>query len=364
MTTVRQIYDALNEWAPFSLTEEGDNTGLLAGSPDTPVHKALLTLDMTMDAVREAVSAGAQLLLSHHPVIYHPLYKLTEDDPACFMLKNGLAALCAHTNLDMAEGGVNDALTAALGLPAGGQLLDVVHSVPYKQVVVFVPETHAGSVYEAICEAGGGEQGDYTKCAFSTPGTGRFLPGDEASPFIGQVGKVEKVDEIRLEMLVKPDRLKGVLSAMKAAHPYEEPAFQVLDNHALYEEQGFGRIIELQEPVSPRQLAKKIKTALDCTSVRFVDTDRPLKRIAICSGGAGSMLGKALKKGADAYITGDVKHDQLITARNAGIALFDAGHFHTETVVLKPLLEKLSACFPQVDFFIAKANRDPASYEI
>lgn len=362
MTTVKQLYDAMNRLAPFSLAEKGDNVGLLSGEMSAPVKKVLLALDISNYVAAEAAEKGADLVISHHPVIYHPLYTLKAENPACRLLKSGIAAICAHTNLDIARGGVNDILQQALGFPEG-ELIEVAKVLPYKQVVVFVPESHVEAVYEAMGSAGAGTLGNYTGCAFSSAGEGRFVPNTKASSFIGSAGETEKVREIRLEMLASPERLGAVLCAMKAAHPYEEPAFQVLDNHALREEYGFGRLCTLEQEILPKALAHRIKEALGCTLVRYVDTGRPLKRVAFCSGGAGSLLPDALRLGADAYISGDIKHDQWITAQNEGVALFDAGHYHTERIVLPMLKKALSKEFSEVCFEIAASDTDPVSYE-
>ena len=362
MTTVNQIYSFIDKIAPFKLAEKSDNVGLLVGEKTSEVKKALLSLDITNAVANEAKSVGAELLISHHPIIFNPLYVLNDKNPACFLLKNNINAICAHTNLDMAKGGVNDILAESLGLKDTGRLIETIYKIPYKQVVVFVPEGNAENVYSAMCNAGGGTQGNYSGCAFSCNGIGKFLPEENAKPFIGVVGEIEEVHEVRLEMLVKPSCLNAVISALKASHPYEEPAYQVLDNNALTDEYGFGKICTLEKEMTPKELAGHIKASLNCTVIRYVDGGNPIKTVAFCSGGGGSLINDAIALGVDAYICGDIKHDQFVTAKNSDFSIFDAGHFHTETIVLPYLKKALSAEFPNVVFEIAKGNCDPVTY--
>lgn len=363
--TVGQVFDAVNSIAPFRTAAKWDNSGLLVGDRETEVTSALFALDITNDVVNEAVNKGANLIISHHPVIFNPLYTIGKDNPVYLMIKNGISAICAHTNFDMAEGGVNDVLIEALKLKPLNIPLETEKSTPYYQLVVFVPKTHAEQVRNAICHAGGGEQGEYSDCSFSCEGTGRFLPKENANPFLGKVGVPEEAEEVRMEMLVRPDRLKSVVSAMLEAHPYEEPAYQILENHALKSEIGFGNICTMEKAFSPRELAEHIKVCLGCRVVRYADGGKPIKKIAVCSGSGGSFLETAIAMGAEALITGDVKHDRLIDAKNMGISLFDAGHYHTENPAMLKLMENLK-CMLGEDFRaeLAESNSDPAEYTI
>lgn len=359
---INEVYNWLDGLAPFKTAEKWDNSGFLAGNPDEELTGAVFALDITLPVIKEAKENGCNLIVSHHPVIFDPIKSVCAGSVAYELTVSGISAICAHTNLDMAAGGVNDVLIERLGLIPTERLLETVGNKPFYQVYVFAPRAQAEEVYAAMCKAGGGILGDYADCAFMSDGVGRFLPLEKAKPFLGAVGVPEKAAEVRIEMLVAPSKLKAVISGMKKAHPYEEPAFGISENHALYEETGFGRICELPEELTPSAFAEKIKTALGCKALRFVDTKKPLKTAAVCSGSGGSFIEAAIEMGADALIAGDIKHDQLIEALNRGLAVFDAGHYHTEYPVIPVLLEKFRSAFPDIPAKEAVKGEDPASY--
>lgn len=362
MTTVKDIYDYINKIAPFSYTDSFDNTGLLVGEGSKEVTKILLALDITNDVIDEAVQNNCNMIVSHHPIIFNPLKKLNDSNPACKLLKNNINAVSAHTNYDMALGGISDMMAELLGLENTGEVIDVIHSKPYCQLIVFVPKDNAHDVYKAMSEAGGGEQGNYSGCAFQNDGEGCFIPRDGSNPFMGSIDKLEKVLEVRIEMLVKPSKVNAVVSAMKKAHPYEEPAYSILENHALYENIGYGRMCISNEPMTAKSLAEKVKTIFGCEVVRYTDTDKPIKKIALCSGSGGGDYLSVYERGADAYITGDVKHDQWIGASNINFSLIDGGHFYTENIAMEYLKKGLKNEFPQLNIDIAKSNIDVVKY--
>lgn len=364
MVNIREIYNFIDKLAPFSYTDKFDNTGLLVGDYEKNVSRILLALDITNDVADEANERNCDLVVSHHPIIFHPLKRLDSGNPVYRLASKGISAICAHTNLDMAENGVSDRMADLLGLEGEREVFETIYSKPYLQVVVFVPVDNADEVYKAMSAAGAGELGNYKGCAFGSNGNGRFMPMDGANPYIGEVGKIESTDETRLEMLVKPSRLGGVLKAMAEAHPYEEPAYQVIENHAVYENIGYGRIYRLEEAISTDTLLSMVKKAFGCTVVRYTDSGKLIQKVALMSGSGGSSYELAAAKGIDAYITGDVKHDQWIGASNIGLTMLDAGHFHTENIILEYLLEKIKLQFPEIDIEIAKSNKDVVKYSV
>lgn len=362
MIKVREVYDFLNELAPFVYTDKFDNTGLLVGDFNDNVNKILLALDITNAVIDEALNKDFGLIISHHPIIFNPIKRMDSNNPVYKLVRNFKNAIAVHTNLDMANGGVSDIMAELLCLKNTEEVLETAYKNPYKQVVVFVPKDNVNEVYNAMTNAGAGEQGSYRGCSFSVDGEGVFQPIQGANPHIGTVGKLEKVNEVRLEMLVKPSKLNAVIKAMLNAHPYEEPAYQILDNHALYEEIGYGRICEVEDEIDARALAEKVKKAYNCSVVRYVDGGKPVKRIAVCSGSGGGLYELAHQKGVDAYITGDIKHSQWIGANNLGLTLIDGGHFHTENIILKYLQRKIKERFPTIEVEIAEFNFDVVKY--
>ncbi|MCM1022564.1 MAG: Nif3-like dinuclear metal center hexameric protein [Prevotella sp.] len=259
MYTVKDLMILMDRIAPLKNIHKGDNSGLLAGDENTPVTKVLFALDITCEVVREAVKIGAEAIVAHHPVIFHPLYRLDESNPACLALKHGIACICFHSPLDMADDGVND--------------------------IIF----------------------------------------DMLSPDLG---------------------LKK-LSVLESVHP---------------DGRGYGWVCSVKNELLPSELGKLLKDVFGCTVVRYTNSGKLVKKLAFCSGGAGGNLPLAIEQGADAYVTGDVKHDQWITARNSGAALYDCGHFHTEDIVIPYLIKRFREEYPQLEAVRAEADRDPVDY--
>ncbi len=259
MYTVKDIFAAMDVIAPMKNLHKGDNSGLLVGDETAPVTKVLFALDITCEVVREAIEIGAEVIVAHHPVIFHPLYTLDDSNPACLALKHGIACICFHSPLDMADGGINDIIFDMLNPP-----------LKLKKQAVLEPVHTDGRGYGWVCSVG---------------------------------------NEIM------PDKL-GVL----------------------------------------------LKDIFGNKVVRYTNSGRAVKKIAFCSGGAGGNLPLAIEQGADAYVTGDVKHDQWITARNNGIALYDCGHFHTEDIVIPYLIKRFGEILSGLELVHAKSDKDPVDY--
>ena len=352
MLTIGDVYNAVNTIAPFSLAESWDNTGLLVGSHKTQLRGAVAALDVTDAVIEEAVCAGANLIITHHPVIFSPLKQIDGESLLYRLIALGIAVISAHTNLDIAAGGVNDALAQRLEL-TGLRPLQFQAEQAFYKVAVMVPVQDKEPVYEAMAAAGAGKLGNYAKCGFFALGEGRFLPLDGANPAVGGIGKQESVQEIRLEMMVAPANLQAVVSAMKAAHPYEEAAYDVYKTHAVKETQSLGYVGELPQSLTPCELALWVKEKLGARGVRFLEGAMPIKTVAICGGSGGEFLEKAQKLGAEALITADVKHSQMLQAAHLGITLIDAGHFDTEVLVLQPFVEALRSLLPELEIEIS-----------
>jgi dinuclear metal center YbgI/SA1388 family protein len=362
MPTVEEIFRFLNEIAPLKLAEDYDNPGLLVGDKKSNVSKALLSLDITPITAGEAASCGAQLVISHHPVIFKPVKSVLSsgNTAAVWKLVNlSLSAICMHTNLDAASGGVNDALAAALSLNDISPL-GLLRSENYKKIAVFVPESHAEKVRLAMAETGAGRLGAYGGCAFESRGVGYFRPLEGSKPFIGETGSEERVNEVRVEVICAPDNVKKTVAAMLAIHPYEVPAYDIFDDEAVSVKYGIGRLGYLAAEMLLEEFAHEVKSALLSACVKVVDSGKPAFKIALCSGSVDAdFISAAAESGVDTLLTGEMKHSLYYVAMEAGINVVEAGHFATETVILPKLQEKLSAAFPQTVFEIAKSNREP-----
>ena len=351
---------------PPSLAEEWDNVGLQVGDPAAPLERVLIALDVTAATLSEAQSHNVQAIVSHHPLIFRPLKNITTLDPNSRLLMQAISAniaiIAVHTNLDCGADGLNDWLARRLGiddaLPLQGGTL------PLYKLVVYVPVGYEAAVESALFAAGAGTIGAYDHCSFACPGTGRFRPGAASTPFIGTAGQESTPAEIRLETIVSAERVTKVLDKLRKAHPYEEPAYDLLLLQNRRTDLGLGRIGRLPQALPLHDYARQIAAALGTESLRLVgDPQRLVRKVACCGGSGASLLFDAQRQGADLLVTGDVKYHDARNALDLGLALIDAGHFATEVLMVAGLAEKLRAAayarqLP-LEFIESTSGQDP-----
>ncbi len=349
MLRLADVIAVLDEWFDPRWAESWDAVGLVCGDPVQPVERVLLAVDAVPGSVAEAVEFGAHLLVTHHPLLLTGVHDVPADDPkgglVHRMIRAGTAHFVAHTNADVAEPGVSDALAHRLGVTDLRPLED--HPDPaLDKLVVFVPAGDAQRMVDALAAAGAGAIGDYDRCAWTTTGEGTFRPLAGANPTVGRVGEVERVAEVRVEMVVPAGRRAAVVAALRAAHPYEEPAFDLLAQVPIPGRRGTGRVGRLATPMTLREFTAHAAAALPPTAwgVRAAgDPDRRVETVAVCGGSGGSLAEHARRAGADAFLTADLKHHpavEAVTERGGdGMALVDAAHWATEA----PWLDALAA---------------------
>lgn len=346
MRTIREAVEYCDFLAPFETAEPWDNAGLLIGDENAPLTGILVTLDVTKDAVREAAETGCSLIVSHHPVIFRPLARLeAESVPAC-CVRNGLSVVSLHTNLDAAGNGVNRALGEALGL-AGLRPFGPAGTRPSHVLRTSVPAPSAEEVFRALTAAGAGETAGYESAGCFSAVEGRFVPKPGAHPARGRVGQAETVPEILIETLVPPGREDAVLAALRAAHPYEEPNVSLFPNGADRGTAVRGMIGNLPEPLSPESFALLAETALR-TRVVYTERVGSVRAVAVTGGAGSEFLGEAAKAGADAFVTGEVKHHEWFLARERNLMLVAAGHYETEQPAMDLLALSLRKAFPEL----------------
>lgn len=325
--TVIQYFEQL---APKHLALPDDKIGLQLGTLQKEIKKIVVTLDVTEEVVDEAIQQKADLIIAHHAIIFRPLVSLQTDLPAgrlyAKLLKNDIAVYIAHTNLDVAEGGINDLMAEALQLKEK-TFLDEIHTEKLKKLVVFVPEDHHERILQAIFQAGAGWIGRYSHCSFNLEGTGTFMPQEGSDPYIGSEGKLERVKEIRLETIIPEKIQRSVVQAMLKAHPYEEVAYDLYPMDLHGRTFGLGRVGKLPEILTLQDLAEKVKTAFDVPALRVVgDLQKPIKKVAVLGGAGRSYVKHALFAGADVLVTGDIDYHTAHDALAAGLAIIDPGH--------------------------------------
>lgn len=340
------IIQYVEQLAPKHLAMEGDKIGLHVGTLQKQVKKVMVALDVLDHVVDEAIAEGVDLIVAHHAVIFRPLKHLRTDLPAGRLyeklIKHDIAVYTAHTNLDTAEGGMNDWLAEAIGLTDVEPLDEHVQD-PLKKLVVYVPVSHAEAVLTAISQAGAGWIGNYSHCTFQTRGIGTFMAQAGTNPYIGKVGELERVEEIRLETILPQSRQNAVISAMKKAHPYEEAAYDIYPLDLPGKKLGIGRIGKLPGPMTLRELALLVKERFDLKGLRVIgELDDKVKKVAVVGGDGNSFVGKAGFRGADVLITGDIYYHTAHDAQAEGLHIIDAGH-NIEKIMKEKLAEYLAA---------------------
>ncbi|PPK95389.1 dinuclear metal center YbgI/SA1388 family protein [Kineococcus xinjiangensis] len=370
---LRDVLAVLEDLYPARWAQPWDAVGLVCGDPDQPVRRVLLAVDPVAEVVEEAVGSGADLLLVHHPLLLRPVTSVAATTAkgrvVHRLLRAGCALHVAHTNADAASPGVSDALAAALGLREL-EPLQPLATEAQDTLVTFVPVPDAERVLDAVAAAGAGRAGNYERAAWSTTGTGTFTPLPGAAPAIGEVGRREHVEEVRLELGVPRARRRAVLAALLAAHPYEVPVAAFTEQAGPDPVRGIGRVGLLPQPVPLRAFAESVAAALPATEqgVRVAgDLDAPVQRIAVCGGSGDSLFGEVRAAGADAYVTADLRHHPASEAReHSGArspALVDVAHWASEWPWLADCASRLRQGLAErgstVDLHVSTTRTDP-----
>jgi len=356
--TIADVTDALEAWAPPGSAQDYDNVGLQVGDARRTVDTALLALDATPQVLEEAQEIDADLIVTHHPLLFRPLDGVTADsyvsNLALRLAESETALYSIHTNLDAAPGGVSFALADRLGLTEVG-FLDGFDETLYK-LAVFVPEEAFDDVRQALADAGAGRIGNYEACAFAVEGTGFFKPGANTDPHIGTAGgDVESAQERKLEVEVARWNLGRVMGALHDAHPYEEVAYDLYPVHQKNSQAGLGALGVLPEPEPMPDFLARVADRLDAASLRYAgDDEETVERVAVCGGAGSDFIGAALGAGADAYVTADVTYHEFFnvlgTDGTPEMAVVDPGHYESEALTEALLRDWLGTRFPAVDW--------------
>lgn len=350
MPTVQDVLDAVERIAPARMAFAFDRIGLQIGRPNDPVERGVVSLDSSLGAARHARDLGAQMLVSHHPLIWEPIKTLRSDLPRnetiVELILGGIAFHGVHTNWDCAPGGINDVLAERLGLT---EVCEFGSADPVRlfKLVVFVPHASADLLIDALSEAGAGVIGLYTRCAFSHPGTGTFRGEPGSQPALGEAGRIEQVDELRVEMRVPTEQVGPVEAALRRVHPYEEPAFDWL---VVRDERGqpAGRSGALPRPMALRDLVAHAEAALETKVWAWGDPDRVIRTVGVTGGAADGDWRDAQRAGADVFLTGEVRQNIAVEVAEADFAILAAGHYATEHPGCRRLAERLSDALPAI----------------
>jgi dinuclear metal center YbgI/SA1388 family protein len=361
---IKDVARVLEQFAPLQFQESYDNAGLCIGNPDTEVSGILLSIDVTETIIDEAIDKNCNLIVSHHPLIFSGIKKITGKTyvERCIVkaIQNNIAIYSAHTNIDSVFEGVSYKMCQKLGLvnckilsPAKNNLL---------KLVTFVPKDFAEKTREALFAAGAGQIGNYGKCSFNTNGFGTFRGGENTNPFVGEKGTLNFEEETRIETIFPKHLQSKIISALLSAHPYEEVAYDIYPLENIYEQAGMGMIGELPEEADELSFLKKIKSTFSSGSVRHTKLlNKPIKEVAVCGGSGSSLLPEAINKGADIFISGDFKYHQFFDT-NGKILIADIGHYESEQFTKEIFYDLLIKNFTTVAVHFSINNTNPINY--
>lgn len=363
MTTVLDVCNHLKAIAPLDLAEEWDNVGLLLGDDSLEVERVMTCLTLTSDVAAEAAANGTGLVVTHHPLLFKPVKKITastaEGRTLLTLLGHGIAVYSPHTAWDNSSSGINQQLAELL------ELQDIVPlrpraSADHSKLVTFVPAAQLDPVRQAVWNAGAGSIGNYHHCSFNSPGIGTFFGSDETNPAVGQAGRLETVDEIRLEVICPTRLLDRALAALKAAHPYEEPAVDVFTIKSLPDGSGAGRAGTLRRPMTLEELNRIIAERLRQPTVQFVgNPSLKITRLGIACGAAAEFLRDAHRAGCQALLTGEARFHACLEAEDLNMGMILPGHYATERFAMETLAQRLAHEFPSVAVTASTSERDP-----
>ncbi|MEG0260108.1 MAG: Nif3-like dinuclear metal center hexameric protein [Lysinibacillus sp.] len=362
-----EIIQLFESWSPKKLAcMDNDPIGLAIGTLNKPITKVLVTLDVNAAVVDEAIAKGCELIIAHHPPIFRKLAHIRTDNPAGQLyeklIKNDIAVYAAHTNLDVAEGGVNDLLADALQLK-NRTFLEETYAEDVLKLAVFVPMDEANSLREALAKAGAGQIGAYEACSYTMSGEGRFRALEGAKPYVGAVGELHIEQEVKIEVILPSSIKNRVLKAMLTAHPYEEPAYDVIRLDQQTNVMGIGRVGTLPNEMTLREFAAFAKQQLDVPCVRVVgDLDSTVKKVALVGGDGNKYIYAAKRAGADVFLTGDMYFHTAQDAQAMGLQIVDPGH-HVEKVMIAGVAKKMTTLCNEkqytVDFLQSEIHTEP-----
>lgn len=371
MIKAAEVIQLMGKIAPKELAEDWDNVGLQVGDVNQEVENILIALDFNQEVLNEALEKNCQLIITHHPFIFKGIKSINtqnESGRLIFeLIKNNIVLFSAHTNLDIAEGGLNDYLINKLDVE-NISLLKTTKSKNYHKLVTFIPENDFPKVRDAVYAKGAGEYKNYSHSGFYQQGTGNFKPLEDSNPHLGKKNVLNEVREYRFEVIVEDDKLDKVVKELIKVHPYEEPAWDLYEMENLKTEHGIGRIADFKFEIELQPFLDQIKDIYDLDVIKVVRAKNKLKKVALCSGSGADFIKDAYYQGADLYLTGDVKYHEAQLAEELGINLIDFGHYGSEKFVRELLTERLkkeasAKLLKELNFYKSELKTRPWDYQ-
>ncbi len=361
---VKEVLSKLEEWAPLPLQESYDNSGLIVGDAEVEVTGILVALDCTEAVIDDAIAQNCNLIVSHHPIVFKGLKRLTGSNyverTVIKALKNNIALYAIHTNLDNVQTGVNQRIADRLNLV--NRKILAPKTAHLRKLVVFCPHQQVDAVRSAMFDAGAGSIGDYDECSFNLKGEGTFRGLEDSNAFVGEQGKRHTEPETRIEVLYAAHQEGTILTAMKTAHPYEEVAHDIYSLENTDNTVGAGMVGELEQEMDEMAFLLKLKKQMNTDCVRYTPfRGQPVKRVALCGGSGSFLLNRAKSSGADVFITGDFKYHDFFDA-DEQIVIADIGHYESEQFTIDLLIEYLANQFTNMSISATRVNTNPIHY--
>ena len=361
---IKDITNYLEKIAPLSYQESYDNSGLITGNKENELTGVLITLDTIEEVIEEAVEKGTNLIISHHPVIFKGLKKITGrnyvERSIIKAIKNDIAVYAIHTNLDNVHTGVNAMLCEKLNLQNCKILKPVKNEL--RKLVTFIPEDRTEQVRKAIFEAGAGHIGNYDNCSFTVSGSGTFKAGENTDPYVGKKNQIHFENENRIETIYPKHLEYKIIDALLKSHPYEEVAYDIYPLENVYDKVGAGMTGELEEATDALTFLKQMKNILKTKMIKHTKlSDKPIKKVALCGGAGSFLLYEAIKQKADIFISGDFKYHDFFDADNK-IIIADPGHYETEQYTKELIYDILKKNFNNFACFLSEINTNPINY--
>lgn len=360
-----KLYDLIKKIEykyPTNLAYSWDNVGLLVGEYNQDIKKVLVTLEANEKVIDEAIKNKVDLIITHHPFLFSKISKINTGDLKgkliYKLIKNNISLYSMHTNFDIAKDGLNDYFMEVIGFN-NTQILEKTHSEKLYKLAVYVPRDNQQEIRDVLAKNDAGHIGDYSHCTFNIDGVGTFKPQEGANPYLGEIGTVEKAQEVKIETIVEESKLNRVIAEVIKAHPYEEVAYDVYELKNTANEEGLGRIATLDTYSTLEELSNKIKNKLNMDYIRVVgDLDTKINKIALCTGSGSDLIKLAKRQNAEVLITGDMKYHEAQDAIDMGMCVIDCGHFETEDI-FKDVMKRFVDTFEEFEVIKSEINLNP-----
>jgi dinuclear metal center YbgI/SA1388 family protein len=361
---IKNIIQVLEQWAPPMLQESYDNSGLLIGDPHWNCTGVLVSLDCLEHVVDEAIKKKCNLIVSHHPIVFSGLKKITGktyiERVVIKAIKHDIALYAIHTNLDNCFTGVNKKIAEQLGLTQL-QILQPKKQL-LKKIFTYAPANEVNHILQAIYKTGAGTVGNYGSCSFCINGSGSFMPLTHANPTVGNIGELWKGEEVKMEVIFPAWLESQVLKALLTAHSYETVAYEIISLDNIHQDIGAGMIGVLPKPITEQELLTLLKKVFKVPFLKHTPLlNKPIQKLAICGGSGSFLIKQAIAANADAFISADIKYHEFYDADNQ-IVMADIGHYETEQFTIDLIANHLQENFSTFAILKTSINTNSVNY--